>query len=169
MRYHFTLVYHKWQSYDVWFLRYEVQLKIFFVILSHFLLFYPNNNPKNQKFWKNEEKKCLGISSFYTSVSKIMTISYTFPDIYHMTDLIIFHFGLIFFSQLTAQKIYTKKKWKKTTGDIINLYKCTKNHVCCTVLLKLSVMDVTVVIHFWLFLLFYPTHNLKIQKILRII
>ena len=58
---------------------------------------------------------------------------------------------------------------KKTPRDIIILHKCTKNHVCCTVLLKLSVMDVIVVIHFGLFLLFYPTHNLKIQKILKII
>ena len=35
--YHFTIVYHKWQSYDVWFLRYGVQQKYFFVILDHFL------------------------------------------------------------------------------------------------------------------------------------
>ena len=35
---HFTQVYHKWQSYDIWFLRYEVhQREFFFVILGHFL------------------------------------------------------------------------------------------------------------------------------------
>ena len=37
--YHFTHVYHKWQSYHVWFL--------FFVILDSFLPFYPPNNPEN--------------------------------------------------------------------------------------------------------------------------
>ena len=45
--YHFTNVYHKWQSYDVWFLRYGVQRTEFLVILDHFLLFYPPNSPKN--------------------------------------------------------------------------------------------------------------------------
>ena len=50
--YHFTHVYHKWKSYDVWFLRYRAQQAQFFVILEHFLPFYPLNNPKNQNFEK---------------------------------------------------------------------------------------------------------------------
>ena len=50
--YHFTNVYHKWQSYDVWFLRYGVQQTEFFVILNCYFLFYPLNNPKNQNFEK---------------------------------------------------------------------------------------------------------------------
>ena len=50
--YHFTHVYHKWQSYDVWFVRYRVQQTGLFVILDHFLLFYPLKNPKNQNFDK---------------------------------------------------------------------------------------------------------------------
>ena len=50
--YHFTHVYHKWQSYDVWFLRYEVWRTEFFVILDHFLPFYPYNNPKTLNFEK---------------------------------------------------------------------------------------------------------------------
>ena len=42
-------------------------------------------------------KKHLEISSFYTSVPKIMIICYTVPEIWHMTDVIvIFHFGLFF-------------------------------------------------------------------------
>ena len=39
--YHFKNVYHEWQSYNVWFLRYGVQRTEFFVILDHFLSFYP--------------------------------------------------------------------------------------------------------------------------------
>ena len=39
---------------------------------SHFLRFCPTNNTKNQNF----EKKLLEISSFYTSVPKIMIICY---------------------------------------------------------------------------------------------
>ena len=45
-----TLVHHKLQSYDVWFLRYEVQQTEFCVILGHFLSFY--RQPKKLKFWK---------------------------------------------------------------------------------------------------------------------
>ena len=48
--YHFTNVYHKWQSHDVWFLTYQAWWTEFFVILDHFLPFYPPNNLKNQNF-----------------------------------------------------------------------------------------------------------------------
>ena len=47
--YHFTHVYHKWKSYDTWFLRYGVWQTIF----CHFGPFFallPPNNPKNQNF-----------------------------------------------------------------------------------------------------------------------
>ena len=66
----------------------------FFVILGHFLPFYPNNTPKNENFKKM--KKSLEIS-FYKSAPKIMIISYTVPEIWHMTHVIvIFHLGLFF-------------------------------------------------------------------------
>ena len=65
--YHFTHVYHRWQSYDVWFLRYWGRQTKFFVVLDHFLPFYHPKNPKKNKFWKNE-KKCLEILPFYTSL-----------------------------------------------------------------------------------------------------
>ena len=50
--YHFTHVYHKQQSYDVSFLKYEAWLTEAFVILDVFLPFYPLNNPKNQNLEK---------------------------------------------------------------------------------------------------------------------
>ena len=65
---HFTHVYHKWQSYDVWFLRYGVQWTEFFVILDHFFPFTPITTQKIKTSTK--WKKHLDISSFYTSVSK---------------------------------------------------------------------------------------------------
>ena len=80
---------------------------------------------------KKNEKNPLEISSLYTSVSKIMIICYTDPEIWCVTDVIvIFHFGLLFtLSPLTAQNIKILKKWKKKTpGDIINLHTCTKNY-----------------------------------------
>ena len=52
--YHFIHVHHKWKSYDVCFLRYKAWQTDFFVVLDHFLPFYPTNNPKKSKFWKNE-------------------------------------------------------------------------------------------------------------------
>ena len=75
-------------------------------------------------------KKHLEISSFYTSVPKIMVICFTIPEIWHVTYVIvIFHFGLFFcaFTPLTSLKMKIKKK-KKTPGDIIILHKCTKKH-----------------------------------------
>ena len=45
-----TNLYHKWQSYDVWFLWYGSWQTDFFVLLDHFLPFYPFNNPKNHNF-----------------------------------------------------------------------------------------------------------------------
>ena len=66
----------------------------FFVIRGHFLPFYLPNSLKNPNI-KNK-KKSLVISSFYTSVSKFMIIAYTVSEIWHVTDVIIFHFGLYF-------------------------------------------------------------------------
>ena len=48
---------------------------------------------KISKKWKNTQE----ISSFYTTVSKIMIIGYTAPEIWHVTHaILIFHFGLFF-------------------------------------------------------------------------
>ena len=57
--------------YDIWFLRYEVQWTEFFVILDHFLPFYPPLTAQNTKILK-KLKKFLEILSFYTCVQKIM-------------------------------------------------------------------------------------------------
>ena len=66
---HFTQVYQKPQSYEVQFLRHRVRQTEFFVILGHFLQFYPlaTRKIKILKKWKNY----LEISSFYTWVPKI--------------------------------------------------------------------------------------------------
>ena len=53
--YHFTLVYHIWRSYDVWFLTYQVQQTYFFITFDYLLSFYPPNNPENQNFEKNNK------------------------------------------------------------------------------------------------------------------
>ena len=63
--------------------------------MGQFLLFHPLNSPKNENLKK--VKKCLEVSSFYTSVPKIMIICYAVSEIWRTTDVIvIFHFGLFF-------------------------------------------------------------------------
>ena len=64
--------------------------------MGYFLPSYPTN-PKNHISFLFFKKKPLEISSFYTSVPKVMTICYTVPKIWCMMDVIfIFHFGLFF-------------------------------------------------------------------------
>ena len=43
-------VYHKWRSYDIWFLKHKVQQTEMFVTLGHSLPFQPADNPQNQNF-----------------------------------------------------------------------------------------------------------------------
>ena len=62
---------------------------------QNFFSFWINLPPNYQeikilKKWK----KRLEIWSFYMRVPKIMIICYAVPEIWHVTDIIIFHFGL---------------------------------------------------------------------------
>ena len=76
----------------------EIQSDRIFCHFGSFLTLLPPpplNSPKNENFKKIKKK--LTISSFYTSVPKIMIIRYTMPEIWHMTDVIVFfHFALFF-------------------------------------------------------------------------
>ena len=96
----------------------------FFVILGHFLLFNPTNNLKNENF---EEIiiiiiKRLEISSFYTSVPKIMIIFHKCTKNYdHMLycswdvvhDRCDFYLFWTIFCPFTPLKIKILNKWKK--------------------------------------------------------
>ena len=123
--YHFTHVHHKWQSYDLWFLRYQLWQTEFLVILDRLLCFYPLTARKmkiSKKWIQNLE-----ISSFYTLVPKIMIICYTAPEIWCVTNGIIFHFGLSF-TLPKSPKNQNFKEMKINPGDIIILHMCTKNY-----------------------------------------
>ena len=68
---------------------------IAFFHFGQFFALYPLYNPKNKNFTKI--KKPVEISSFYTSVPKIMILFYTVPEIWCVTDVIaIFYFGIFF-------------------------------------------------------------------------
>ena len=69
--------------------------ELLFFILSYFLPFYPPNSLKNENF-KKLKKKHLGISSFYTSVLKLIIICYTISAICMADVIFIFHFWLLF-------------------------------------------------------------------------
>ena len=79
-------------------------------------------------------KKHLEISSFYTSVPKIMIICYTVPEIWHVTDVIvIFHFGL-FFALLQPKKSKFQENGKKRL-EMSSFYTCAPKLIIrwCTV------------------------------------
>ena len=95
-RYHFIHVYHKWQLYDVRFLRYGAWRTHFFVILSHFLLFQPLDHLL--KKWN------------------IKTPGHT-THVYYKWQSYDVSFWAIFcpFTPLTTRKMKSFKKWKKNT------------------------------------------------------
>ena len=93
--YHFTHLYHKWQSYDVWFLKYGVWQTEYFVNLDHFLPFYPLKiwKIKILKKWKKKPQDIIILHKCTTNHDH----SYAVPEIWCMRDVIvIFHFGLFF-------------------------------------------------------------------------
>ena len=70
------------------------------------------------------------ISLFYICALNIMIRWCTFPEIWCVTDVIIFHFGLCLAILPPEQPKKSKfwKKWKKnkTPGDVIILHMCSK-------------------------------------------
>ena len=113
---------HKWQSYDVWFLKYRVHQTNFFVILDHFLPFYPPNNPKNQNFEKM--KKTPGDIILYKCTKNHDHMLYCSWDMVH-DGCNYFSFWAIFcpFTPLTTRKIKILKNWKKHL-EILSFYTC---------------------------------------------
>ena len=106
--------YHKWQSYDVRFLRYGVWQAEFFVILDYFLSFYPPNNLENKNFekWK---KNPGDIIIFHKCTINDNHMMYGFWDMKPNRQnffVIVDHFCP--FTSLTTQKIKILKKWKHT-------------------------------------------------------
>ena len=100
-------VYHKWRSYDIWFLKYKVWQTEIFVILGHFLSFQPLDNLANQNF--DSEKNTW---RYYHGSWDMKCNRLNF-----------FSFWTVFcpFTPLWTQKIKILEKWGKKAGDIIIL------------------------------------------------
>ena len=90
-----------------------------FVILSHFLPFYPTNKSKNQNFEKMINFVKL---SFYICLPRMTIIWCMVPEIWCSTGKIFPHFGPFFVLSLKNQNFEKKKP-----GDIITLHLCTRN------------------------------------------
>ena len=105
-------MYHKQQSHNVWFLRYWAQQSKFFVILDHFLPFYPPKNPRNQNFEKMKKKP-----RRYIIILHKCTINDNHDwwcivlEIWSVTDRIFCYFGL-FFALLPHWQPKKLKFWK---------------------------------------------------------
>ena len=69
-------------------------------------------------------KKTTGDIIIIHRFTKIMIICYTVPEIWHVTDVIIFHFGLFLpFYLPTAKKIKISNKIKKDL-EMSSFYTC---------------------------------------------
>ena len=109
---------------DVWFLRYEAWQTESFIILAHFLPFHPTNNSKKKKKKENFEKmKKKPGDIILHKCTKNLIICYTAPEIWCVTDVIIFHFGLVLpFYPPNSPKYQNLKKWEKP--EITSFYRC---------------------------------------------
>ena len=116
----------------------------FWVIFYPFIPHAPSppNSPKNENF-KKKRKKHHEISSFNTSVPKIMIILR-----YGVWQMQLLFFILGYFLPFYPPKSENFKKIKKTTGDII-LQNCTKIMIMCYTVPEIwHMMDVIVIFHF---------------------
>ena len=115
--YPFKHVYHKWRSYDVWFLRYKARRTEFFVNLGHFLSFDP---PNNLKILKKLKKTCRDIIILHLCTTNENHMMYGSWNL-ECDRQNFLSFWTIFYpftlplptSPLTTQKIKTLTKWKK--------------------------------------------------------
>ena len=122
----FTHVYNKWRSYDVWFSRYKVWMTEFFLILDHFLPFYPIGNTKNQNFEKMKKTPGDIIISHKCTINN-NHMMYDSWDLKHTRKFFLSIWAIFCpFTPLTTQKIKILKKWKKHM-EISSFYICVTN------------------------------------------
>ena len=117
-------MYHKWLSYDAWFLRHPARRRDFFVILDHFSPCYSPSNRKNHNFEKMKK----------TAGHIIILHKFTINDVwflrYEAWRIEFFVILGTFFALLSTNnpKNQNFEKLKKRPEDIIILHKSTKNH-----------------------------------------
>ena len=157
-------MYHKWQWYDVWSLRFEALMDTSF---CHFGPFTPLTTQKIKilKSFK-KSKKHGDIIILHKPPKNHDHMLYFSLDIMHNRCNCYFSFWAIFFPfiPLTAQKIDILKKWKKSL-EISSIYTSVpKIMIICYIATKIwRVTDVIVTFHFGLLFALLPP--LAAQKI----
>ena len=120
-------MYHKWQSYDVWFLRYEAWWIEFLVILDCFLPLYHPNNPKNQNFEKLK-KNTRRYYHFTRGYHNWQSNNVWFLKSWaRQTDFFVILDHFLHFFPPNNPKYQNFEKIRKTPGDVIILQMCTIN------------------------------------------
>ena len=160
-------MYHKWQSYDAWFLRYEVWQTEFFNILDYFLLFHCPNNPENQNFEKMRTTS-RNIIILHKWVKNVNHMMYSCWDMKcNRQNYLSFWVSLCPFTPTINpknQNIY--KNENKTPGDVIILHKSAK------IMIIWHLTDVIVILILGYFLTFYlhnSPKNLNFYKIKKVL
>ena len=116
-------VYHKWQSYDVWYLRYGMRRTNFFDSWGGILCSFTSLATRKIKILKKWKKKNAWRYHPFTQVYQKSRsyLCYSWDMACDGCNFFIFHFGLFF--TLTGWKIKVLKKWKKRL-EISSFYTC---------------------------------------------
>ena len=160
-------MYHKWRSYDIWFLKYKVWQTKNFVIFGNFLPFEPLTI---QKIKISKLKKTPG-DIIILNICTINDVWCMVPEIWSVTDKF-FCLSGPFSALLSSYGSRKSKFWKikKTPGDIIILHTCTLNdsHMMYGSWdMECNGQNFFVILGH--FLPFYPRNNRKISKFWKII
>ena len=153
-------MYHKWQSYDVWFLRYQVQHTKFFLILDHSLPCYPPYNPENQNIEKmrNSPGDIIILHKCTINDNHIRNGSWDMEC--DRRIFVILDYFLPFYPPNNPgnQNI---EKMKQLSGHIIVLHMCRyyKWQSYAILFLKYEPLQTEFLCHFGPFFPFYPTNN----------
>ena len=156
-------VYHKWQSYDLWFLKNEAQQAEFSVILGH-IPPYPTNNPKNQNFkkWKNPWWYHHFTQVYQNSGS--FAIPFTRYGACLQLLFSIWGYFLPFYAPNSPKNLNLTKKKKKCL-EISFYTSATKTMtICYTVREIWHVTFVIVIFHFGIFFSLLPKNSPKYQN-----
>ena len=129
--FHFTHLYHKWLSYDGWFLKYWASPRQFFIILHHFLQLYPPNDLENQNFEKMQ-KPLENIITLHMYIINDNHIMYGCWDMEHdRHNFLSFRTVFLSFYTLNNPKNQNFLKMKKNTRNItiLQMWNMNNNHM----------------------------------------
>ena len=117
-------MYHKWESYDVWFLKYGAcDRQDFLSFWTVFLPFYPPTNPNNQNF-ENMKKRSVDISILHKCTINNNHMMYGSWGMKHDgQNFLLFWTIFCSFTPPNNPKNQNFEKMKKTPGGII-IYIC---------------------------------------------